>query len=55
MKKISLIISLPLALAHHLSAAGLFLYEPTPYLSEEDSPFIDGIRAGTTYLKDSKN
>jgi hypothetical protein len=52
MKKISLIFSLPLALVHHLSAAGLFLYEPTPYLSEEDSPFIDGIRAGTIYLED---
>ena len=35
-----------------LSGAGLFIYEPTPYLSEEDSPFIQGIRAGTIYLED---
>jgi hypothetical protein len=35
-----------------LSGAGLCIYEPTPYLSEEDSPFIQGIRAGTIYLED---
>jgi hypothetical protein len=45
-------IFLNLSLAHHLSATSLFLYEPTTYLSEEDSPFIDGIRAGTIYLED---
>ncbi len=53
--KISAQLSLGILLLSDLSAAGLFLYEPTPYLSEEDSPFIDGIRAGTIYLKDSKN
>ena len=53
--KISSQLTLGILLLSDLSAAGLFLYEPTPYLSEEDSPFIDGIRAGTIYLEDSKN
>ena len=53
--KISSQLFLVSLLLSDLSAAGLFLYEPTPYLSEEDSPFIDGIPAGTIYLKDSKN
>jgi hypothetical protein len=50
--KISSQLFLVSLLLSDLSAAGLFLYEPTPYLSEEDSPFIDGIRAGTIYLED---
>lgn len=35
-----------------LPATSLFLYEPSPYYSTEDSPFIDGIRSGTIYLED---
>jgi hypothetical protein len=41
-----------LTLSPQLPGAGLFIYEPTHYYSEEDSPFIEGIRAGTIYLED---
>ncbi|MDF1714023.1 MAG: hypothetical protein P1U90_17435 [Akkermansiaceae bacterium] len=51
MKPISLLLFL-LIVSPQLPGAGLFIYEPTPYLSEEDSPFIQGIRAGTVYLED---
>jgi hypothetical protein len=35
----------------HSTAATIFEWEPLPYFSEEDSPFIDGIRNGSIYLE----
>jgi len=32
--------------------ASLFVYEPSPYLGSFDSPFFDGIQAGTIFLED---
>jgi len=37
------------------TAATIFEWEPLPYFSEEDSPFIDGIRNGSIYLEDFKD
>lgn len=34
------------------TAATFFEWEPLPYFSEEDSPFIGGIRNGSIYLED---
>jgi hypothetical protein len=34
------------------TAATFFEWAPLPYFSEEDSPFIDGIRNGSIYLED---
>jgi len=41
-----------LCLPFSLSAATMRQWDPQPYFSEEDSPFIHGIRNGDIYLED---
>lgn len=51
MKTVILLMSFTILAGGVLSGTTILL-GPLPYLSEEDSPFIEGIREGTIYLED---
>ena len=50
--KLQLVLALATATSIGDAHAGNFMWQPQLYFSEEDSPFIAGIRAGTIYLED---